>query len=109
MNTAQPLEFPARLRGVAVLALMLQRLESNDAPIGADQYRSVALRLAEEFDRVPADGALDALLNLFPAAAEAYENHRYAHAGLCRSPLDRSMDSEQLARAVIGRAAAGTA
>lgn len=86
-----------------MLALMLQRLESNDAPIGADQYRSVARHLAEEFDRVPADAMLDALLNLFPAAAEVYENHRYAHAGLCRSPLERSMRSEQLARAVIGR------
>jgi hypothetical protein len=47
------------------------------------------------------DDDLQAVLNTFPAAAELYENLNYQHAGLCRSPLDRSLAAEVKARELI--------
>jgi len=48
--------------------------------------------------------ALHALLAVAPATAEIYENLQYAHAGLCRSPLDRATAAEQAAVAAIDHA-----
>lgn len=85
------------------LARLLERLDRSRVPVGADQYQSVVRRLRTEFDRLPAE-ALAHLLDTHPAAAELYENHRYAQAGLCRSPLDLAMQAELRAVDVIARA-----
>ncbi|MEO8249916.1 MAG: hypothetical protein ABI589_11145 [Burkholderiales bacterium] len=92
---------PAHL---ALLAQLFERLDrSPRAPDGA-QYRDVALRLAKEIGPTADADAVQALLAVSPAAAELYENMHYAHAGLCRSPLDAALAAEQSARACVDAA-----
>jgi 2-methylisocitrate lyase-like PEP mutase family enzyme len=98
-------QIPARLTVVATLAQLLQRLEVSRVPVDPQQYRSVAQRLADALKAVPSDTALDAILGVYPAAAELYENLQYQHAGLCRAPLEASLNSELQARDAIDRAA----
>jgi hypothetical protein len=43
------------------------------------------------------------LLDHFPAAGEVYENLQYAHAGLCRAPLEASLVSELATRDLLSR------
>ncbi|HJV63550.1 MAG TPA: hypothetical protein VJ743_21550 [Albitalea sp.] len=105
MNATSPNTLPDRLKVVLTLAHVLQRLERGAGPVGADQYRSVAVRLSEELGRQPADAALQAILDAHPAAAEVYENLNYRHAGLCRAPLERALTAELRAREAIQRAA----
>ena len=95
-----------RYRVVLRLAQLLERLENSAAPLSADQYRSVVRHLADELVNVDPGPELDAVLTSFPAAAELYENLRYKQAGLCRSPLERSLNTEQQARSVLARVAA---
>jgi len=45
------------------------------------------------------------VLDAHPAAAELYENINYQVAGLCRSPLDASMNAELKAHQALQRAA----
>ncbi|VWX63588.1 conserved hypothetical protein [Burkholderiales bacterium 8X] len=87
-----------------VLAELLERLDRSRVPIGAEQYRSVVLRLAEQFRQVETGPMLGKLLDAYPAAAQVYENTNYQHAGLCRSPLDASLASELAAKRAIARA-----
>lgn len=87
-----------------VLAELLERLEHSAEPVGPEQYRSVALHLVDELHERQSDTALQALLDTHPAAAEVYENVNYQYAGLCRSPLERSLDAERQARQAIARA-----
>jgi hypothetical protein len=98
----------ARLAVAVLLAQLLERLDRSSVAVGAEQYRSVVRHLAEEFEQLHTDGGLTKLLDAFPSAAELYENLNYQHAGLCRSPLDASLDAEQRARAVIERARRGS-
>ena len=51
------------------------------------------------------DDALQAVLGAHPAAAEVYENLHYAQSGLSRSSLERSIESEKLARQALMHAA----
>jgi hypothetical protein len=95
---------PARLAVAVLLSQLLERLDRSAEPVGAEQYRSVVRHLQEEFEELGADASLSSLLDAFPSAAELYENLNYRHAGLCRSPLDRSLDAEQQARKAIERA-----
>jgi hypothetical protein len=97
---------PPALTLVATLAQLLQRLESSPTPPSALQYRTVVERLSQALDEAPRGEALDALLHAMPAAAELYENLNYEHAGLCRSPLEASLNAELAARRLIGRVAA---
>ena len=108
MQTVRPSTDPALgvFRTAALLAELLQQVESSTQPVGAAQYRRLVRHLAHLLDDLPSDVRLDALLKAFPAAAALYENKRYEHAGLCRSPLDDSLDSELHARAVIAKARA---
>ena len=101
-----PQTLPAALGNVALLAQLLERLDRSVQAPDAAQYRGVALRMAESLRDAPAGAALDRLLGAFPAAAEVYENLRYAHAGLCRAPLETSLNTELVARAALDRAAA---
>lgn len=103
MNTTHTKPSTTRLTVTHVLAELLERLERSGGPVGAEQYRSVALHLVDELHNVQSDTALHALLDRYPAAAEVYENVNYLYAGLCRSPLDQALGAEQQARQVIER------
>jgi hypothetical protein len=104
MNTTQSTSQPAAKFAVAVLLCqLLERLDRSAEPVGAEQYLSVVRHLAEEFDELQSDAGLTKLLDAFPSAAELYENLNYRHAGLCRSPLELSLASEQQALALIQR------
>jgi hypothetical protein len=106
MNAARAGALPAHLHVVLTLADLLTALESSRVPVGAEQYRSVARRLAQALAEAPQDETLRALLDARPAAAELYENIHYAHAGLCRAPLDAALGAETKAAEAIRRAAA---
>jgi hypothetical protein len=107
MNATHPQanpEFSQNLTVMHVLAELLERLDRSSKPVGAQQYRAVAAKLAGQFAQTPPSAAMHALLETHPSAAELYENLNYAHAGLCRSALDASVRSEADARALIERA-----
>ena len=104
MDTTRSVTLKARLAVAHLLAQLLERLDRSAEPVGAEQYRSVVRHLAEEFEALQSQQGLSALLDGFPAAAELYENLNYAHAGLCRSPLEHSLAAEMQARQLIERA-----
>ena len=105
MNAIPSKAIPDHLTVVLTLAHLLERMEGSQAPVGPDQYRSVARRLAEALAGVPSDAALQAVLDAHPAASQVYENLHYRHAGLCRSPLEWALGAELRAREAIERAA----
>jgi hypothetical protein len=107
MKTSHSTQSPARLTVAVLLSQLLERLDRSAEPVGAEQYRSVVRHLKEEFVELGSENTLSALLDAYPSAAELYENLNYQHAGLCRSPLDRSLDAEVLARQAIERARRG--
>jgi hypothetical protein len=98
-------QIPARLSTVVTLAQLLQRLEMSRVPVDPRQYRRVVQRLSDALHGVRSDAALEAVFGVYPAAGELYENLQYQHAGLCRAPLEASLNSELQARDVIDRAA----
>ena len=104
MNSLQPSSAgsPARFAVAVLLAQLLERLDRSAVPVGAEQYRSVVRHLAEELEALQSDSGTTKLLDAFPSAAELYENLNYRYAGLCRSPLELSLDAEQQARKVSG-------
>jgi hypothetical protein len=104
MNATPSKVIPVHLQVVLTLAHLLQKLEASREPVSAEQYRSVAERLGAELARVPADAAVQAVLDMHPAAAEIYENVNYRHAGLCRSRLETALAAELSAREAIERA-----
>lgn len=105
MKDARTIEIPEHWRVAVTLAQLLQRLETSAERSSADQYRAVVRHLADELSRAEPGPELDALLNSFPAAAELYENQQYAQAGLCRQPLELSLDTELQARQALARIA----
>jgi len=109
MKTSHTTQSPARLAVAVLLSQLLERLDRSAVPVGAEQYRSVVRHLQEEFEELGAEDSLSALLDAYPSAAELYENLNYRHAGLCRSPLEQSLDAELRARQVIERARRGLA
>ena len=110
MNTTPSTTAPAAKFAVAVLlAQLLERLDRSAVPVGAEQYLSVVRHLAEEIEELQSDAGLTRLLDAFPSTAELYENLNYRHAGLCRSPLQLSLDAEVQARRLIDRVRRGPA
>ena len=109
MTTSSSTGSPAGLAVAVLLAQLLERLDRSAGPVGAEQYRSVVRHLADEFEELQSHQGLSQLLDAFPSAAELYENLNYRHAGLCRSPLDASLDAEMRARRLIERARRGPA
>jgi hypothetical protein len=91
-------------KNLVMLARMLERLDRSGEPVDPQQYRGVVEHLAEVLRCVPYDAALEAVLQASPATAELYENMNYQHAGLCRSPLEYSLDAEIAARNAIDAA-----
>jgi len=106
MKTTFPNPSRADLTSTRVLAALLERLDRSACAVDAQQYRSVVHRLSDALDQMESGAALDALLAEFPDASQLYENRRYQHAGLCRSPLDPALAAEVLARQWIDRARA---
>lgn len=105
MNATRAGALPAHLHVILTLADLLTALERSRQPVSAEQYRTVARRLGEALAQAPQDDALRALLDARPVAAEVYENLQYAHAGLCRAPLDAALSAETQAAAALRRAA----
>lgn len=103
MSTSS-LVVPPHLQTLASLALLLQKLEQQPRQASPDQYRELALTLGELLAKADPSPALDQLLTALPAAAELYENQRYAQAGLCRAPLHAALDTELAAVDLIRRA-----
>lgn len=101
MKTAQALT-PT----VVLLAQLLQRLDQSRRAVDGAQYQRVAQRLTEAMQQAD-HGTLQALLAQSPSAAELYENMQYAHAGLCRTPLDAALAGEAAARRAIAVAQRG--
>ncbi|HWP18241.1 MAG TPA: hypothetical protein VNO84_03870 [Burkholderiaceae bacterium] len=100
---------PGRLVPLATLARLLERLDHSTEPVDPEQYRVVVQRLQQALRDTPVDDAFHAVLEAFPSAAQVYENLQYQHAGLCRSSLERSLNTELAARRVIEQAARGGA
>ena len=94
-----------RLGTVIALARLLERVDHSPVGIGPDQYRALVHRLGAALSQDMPDDALQAVLGAHPSAAEVYENLHYAQSGLSRSTLERSIESEKLAREVLARAA----
>lgn len=104
MQSVSRIEVPARLAVLFTLARLLEQLERSPERVHPEQYRSVVSHLVRELERVEADATFRQLLDIFPGLSQVYENLHYAHAGLCRSPLDASLNAERLARTAIDRA-----
>lgn len=96
-------------KNLVVLARVLQRLDRSAVPVDPEQYRAVVGHLAAELEVAPRDAGLEAVLENFPATAELYENLNYRHAGLCRSPLQLAVASEEVMRAALQKARAAAA
>jgi hypothetical protein len=91
-------------KNLVMLARMLERLDRSTVAVDPQQYRGVVDHLADALLAAPHDAALEAVLDASAATAELYENLQYQHAGLCRSPLEASLNAELAARAVIDAA-----
>ena len=94
---------------IVTLAYLLEKLEHLPGPIGADQHRWVTDRLTHALAQAEPGPDLDAMLKAHPGVAELYENINYAHAGLCRHPLESALSAEQSAQRLIARLRAGPA
>ena len=103
MQADTPIRLPARLQTLAAMALLLERLENQPRSASAEQYRGVVAQINTLLAAAEPGEALDALLRAAPATAELYENLIYAHAGLCRSPLEAALNAELAATAAIAR------
>jgi hypothetical protein len=98
---------PPSLQDLAAMAALLERLEGTPhraRAASAAQYREVVQQLGALLARAEPGAALDAVLAAAPATAQLYENLQYAHAGLCRSPLDQALGAELAASAAIEKA-----
>ncbi|TDP74694.1 hypothetical protein [Roseateles toxinivorans] len=100
-SAGQPTQ--GKLTVAHTLAQLLERLERSRVPVGAAQYRAVVQHLLLELESLREAPELGAFLDLYPATSELYENTAYAHAGLCRSPLEFSLQAELRAREAIER------
>lgn len=92
------------LQNLALLAGVFERLEQGPDRIDALQYRTLVERLKQALAAQMPFESLNAVLTAFPATAELYENLQYAHAGLCRSPLEGAVAAEAAASEALQRA-----
>jgi hypothetical protein len=101
------LTLPIELLPLTRWAQLLQALEGQGRAADPHQYRLVVEKLSAELRERQGHEALPRLLDHFPAAAEVYENLQYAHAGLVRAPLEKSLASELAARQLLDRVKQG--
>lgn len=92
---------PASLRPLASLSALLEKLERGTVAPDPGQYQRLVAGVQAELRHQAANPTLSALLEHFPATAELYENACYQVAGLCRAPLERSVQTEQAAQALL--------
>jgi hypothetical protein len=92
-----------RVETVIALARLLDRVERSNAPVGADQYRSLVRQLQQALSTELPPEALKAIFNAYPPAGELYENMNYATAGLALASLDLSVKSEMAASQLLQR------
>jgi hypothetical protein len=92
-----------QVENLIAMVQLLERVDANPALIGAAQYQSLT-RLVQSLlsDELPAD-VLRTVLRQSPASAVLYENLHYDRSGLSQSPLDRAVDTEMQAAALIER------
>jgi hypothetical protein len=102
MQQTMPLSGP--IKTAIALAELLHRLEASPRAGDAHQYQQVVRSLTRQLAEIEPGPALDAVLEAFPTAGVLYENLYYEHAGLCRSPLESSLNSELQTRAALQRA-----
>jgi hypothetical protein len=107
MPSVYTLTVPNELLSTARLAQLLQSLEGQGRAADPHQYRLLVEKLMAELREQQGHEALPRLLDHFPAAAEVYENLQYAHAGLCRVPLEVSLTSELATRSLLDRVRTG--
>jgi hypothetical protein len=105
MQSTAPTPVSTRFQVLAAMGQLLERLERLPRGASPEQYRDVVLKVQALLGDAEPGAELDALLSSLPATAELYENLRYAQAGLCRSPLDASLEAELAARASLRRSA----
>ena len=105
MSTTTPLQLPARLRTLAAMAGLLERLDGQPRNASPEQYQAVVGQVQRLLQEAEPGVEFDALIALAPATAELYENLHYELAGLCRSPLEASLNAELAASAALARAA----
>jgi hypothetical protein len=103
MNSVVRLTVPNELLSLVRLAQLLQALEGQGHAADPHQYRLLVEKLGAELREHQGHAALPHLLDHFPAAGEVYENLQYAHAGLCRAPLEASLVSELATRDLLSR------
>jgi len=94
---------PASLQTLAAMAGLLERLERQPSSASAEQYQGVVRQVNTLLQEAEPGAQLDALLRVAPATAELYENLRYQHAGLCRSPLEAALNAELATTAALRR------
>ena len=94
-------------RNLVTLVQLLRKLEQSQVPVDPEQYRTVVEHIADDLQQHPADAGLERLLAVAPELAEIYENLQYAHAGLCRSPLEAAVRAEEAAREAFAKAMRG--
>jgi molybdopterin converting factor small subunit len=106
MNTDTTVKVPAQLQPLAATGMLLERLDRLPRSATAAQYREVARKAQELLGQAAPGAELEALLAALPGLSELYENLNYNHAGLCRSPLTDSLNTELAARVALRRCAA---
>jgi hypothetical protein len=107
MPSVVKLTVPTELLPFARLAQLLQALDGQGGAADPHQYRLLVQKISAELQAQQGHEALPGLLDHFPASAVIYENLQYAHAGLCRAPLEMSLTSELAARELLSRVRAG--
>lgn len=107
MASVVRLSVPTELLPLARYAQLLQALDGQGGAADPHQYRVLVQRMAAELTQHQSHEALPALLDHFTAAGEIYENLQYAHAGLCRAPLEVSLTSELATRSLLERVRRG--
>jgi hypothetical protein len=96
-----PSEVRSHMHNVAVLADLLECVETGAAQASASGYRLLVQRLQVALGKdLPGDALLD-ILDRYPAASEVYENMHYGRSGLFRAPLERSVSSELIAKHIL--------
>lgn len=98
---------PTQNRTLVALAQVLHKLEFGGQSVDPGQYRSVVQHLVTELEAHAGEAGVEAVLEAAPSVAELYENLQYAHAGLCRSPLEAAVKAEKEALAAIAKARTG--
>jgi hypothetical protein len=103
MSSPATASIRSRAQTIASLAGLLEHVERSAQAPDPGQYRALVAQLQAALAEPLPPEVLDAVLSGRPAAAAVYENLHYARSGLSRSPLDRSVASEQAAAQLLAR------